>query len=270
MFSPDRSRWLRLQLKASRKFYKELSSPKVLRLSPHQIVKLDCPLSELKAMQYVREKTTVPIPKILKVFPITGNPDRVDIILKFVPGETLARAWHHLSPEQKRHITTELASYINQLRGLHPPKGGMVANTMHGPAYDHRLGSRPFGPFECIADFHTFVRQGAPHNGCGDEKVTLVHGRSGVFATKYSHADLSPENIIVKDGRIEAIIDWEFAGWWPEYWEYTKIRYGYLEYRADFYEKIDMLIQTYPDELAAEMALWKRWDSSSYDRDLYK
>ena len=114
------------------------------------------------------------------------------------------------------------------------------------------------------------MRQEALGVDCGDERVALVHDRSGKFVTKYSHADLSPENVIVKDGRIAAIIDWEFAGWWPEYWEYTKIWYGYREYRADFYKKLDGLIQTYPDELAAEMALWKRWDPFSYDRDLYE
>ena len=74
---------------------------------------------------------------------------------------------------------------------------------------------------------------------------------------------------MVKNGKIVAIIDWEFGGWCPEYWEYTKICYGYREYRADFYDLLDELVKTYPKELAAEAALCKRYDSFSYDTDLY-
>src|SRR3954452_13593451 len=37
-----------------------------------------------------------------------------------------------------------------------------------------------------------------------------------------THGDLHPRNIIVRDCRIVAILDWECAGFYPEYWEYTK------------------------------------------------
>lgn len=30
-------------------------------------------------------------------------------------------------------------------------------------------------------------------------------------------------NILVEGGRITGIIDWEYAGWYPEYWEYVKM-----------------------------------------------
>lgn len=270
MFSPTRSRWLRLRLRLSIQIYKECSSPKVRRLSPHRIVKFDRHLSEIKALELVAEKTTIPVPKIVEIHPIAGSADLVDVVYKFVPGETLARAWQHLGAEEKRRIVAQLADYIEQLRSLVPPEEGHVANVALGPAYDHRLGSRPFGPFKCIADFHTFVRQGSALDGDSDSEVRLVHGRFETLVTKFSHADLSPENVIVNKGEIVAILDWEFAGWWPEYWEYTKIHYGYRDYRADFYKELDNFVHKYPDELAAELALWKRYDTFSYDRDLYK
>lgn len=37
-----------------------------------------------------------------------------------------------------------------------------------------------------------------------------------------THGDLSPRNIIVQDNKITGLIDWEIAGWFPEYWEYVK------------------------------------------------
>lgn len=41
----------------------------------------------------------------------------------------------------------------------------------------------------------------------------------------FTHGDLRPANIIVKDGRVTAIIDWEMAGWYPDYWEFAKAFY---------------------------------------------
>jgi thiamine kinase-like enzyme len=38
----------------------------------------------------------------------------------------------------------------------------------------------------------------------------------------FTHGDLALHNIIVKDGHVNAIIDWEFSGWYPEHWDYCK------------------------------------------------
>lgn len=38
----------------------------------------------------------------------------------------------------------------------------------------------------------------------------------------FTHGDLSPRNIIVLNDKIVGIVDWEEAGWFPEYWEYVK------------------------------------------------
>ncbi len=39
-----------------------------------------------------------------------------------------------------------------------------------------------------------------------------------------THGDIAPRNILVDEsGRITGIIDWELAGWYPEYWEYANI-----------------------------------------------
>lgn len=41
------------------------------------------------------------------------------------------------------------------------------------------------------------------------------------FAVVFTHGDIAARNIIVRDGHIVALLDWEFAGWCPEYWEYV-------------------------------------------------
>ncbi len=39
--------------------------------------------------------------------------------------------------------------------------------------------------------------------------------------TVFTHGDLSSLNILVRGDKIVGIIDWERAGWYPSYWEYT-------------------------------------------------
>jgi aminoglycoside phosphotransferase (APT) family kinase protein len=41
------------------------------------------------------------------------------------------------------------------------------------------------------------------------------------LATVFRHGDVSVFNIMVKGGKVAALIDFEMAGFYPEYWEYT-------------------------------------------------
>ncbi|KAK6856449.1 hypothetical protein PG995_006636 [Apiospora arundinis] len=40
-------------------------------------------------------------------------------------------------------------------------------------------------------------------------------------ALVFTHGDLNPSNIFVRGDEVVGIIDWETAGWYPDYWEYT-------------------------------------------------
>ncbi len=41
------------------------------------------------------------------------------------------------------------------------------------------------------------------------------------YAIKLTHGDLNSFNIIINNDKIAGIIDWEMAGWYPDYWEFT-------------------------------------------------
>lgn len=41
--------------------------------------------------------------------------------------------------------------------------------------------------------------------------------RTSHYTTCFTHADLAPRNIIIiRNGRVAAILDWAIAGWYPE------------------------------------------------------
>ncbi|RYO83047.1 hypothetical protein DL766_002422 [Monosporascus sp. MC13-8B] len=37
----------------------------------------------------------------------------------------------------------------------------------------------------------------------------------------FTHGDFAMHNVLVHDGRVSGFIDWESAGWYPDYWEST-------------------------------------------------
>lgn len=201
-----------------------------VRISAGRIIKGSCETTELVALKYITEHTSVPLPKVLKVHRYNN---RLYIEMEYIRGIDLQAVWlgGHLSQDQKRHIMTEIADYVSQLRSLKPLYEGIVGSADLAACLDHRLGPYTFGPFAGHAEFHSFLRRHVPIENCtrvfGSE-VTNCHSRR--YQSRFTHADLCPRNIIVDDnGRVSAIIDWEFGGWYPEYWEYTKAHFGQID-----------------------------------------
>ncbi len=171
------------------------------------------------------QHTSVPVPSVIKIYR-DEDEECEDIVMQHVSGEPLAVAWPKMTEISKQAVVRELAGYMEQMRQLLPPQPGFVGSVSMGTGYDHRFGGDRFGPFNNMKDFHDYILR---HNSLDawkeESDVVQVHSKPTAYAAKFTHGDLVPSNIIVKDGKIAAIIDWETAGWFPEYWEYTKIHY---------------------------------------------
>lgn len=220
-------------------------------------------------MRYILQHTSIPIPKVLKIY---DNGDGTqDLVMDFIQGRTLNVVWSSLTRSEKENVTKELAGYISQLRDRQPSEKGVVGSLVPGSGYNHRLGSQRFGPFQSVTEFHQFIRRADILKERAQQiSVTHFHSNARSYVTKLTHRDLSLENIMIQDGKIASIVDWELCGWFPEYWEYIKIYFGYRQYRKDFSFMIDKILTTYPEELAVEGALLRRFDVSSYDTPLVK
>lgn len=146
----------------------------------------------------------------------------------------------------------------------------MVASAEGKACLDYRVGYTPVGPFETHAEFHSFLRGHIPLENCTQvygEKVTRCH--STEYRTCFAHADLALRNLIERDGKIVAVVDWALAGWYPEYWEYTKAHYG-LYNVPDWYAGLQRVMTRYDDELAAERVLWRLFDEPGVPRTWVK
>jgi len=176
-----------------------------------------------------------------------------------VPGKELHVAWRTMSEATKRWVVKQLKGYFDQLRALKPPIEGRVMSVTGGALRDgSRIGLQPFGPFQSHDDFHLFLRRNIRlekfETVANCEKIVSSHRQH--YATKFSHGDFAPRNVLVKsDGTIMAIIDWDSAGWFPEYWEYTKA--NFTPYAPDdWVESIGEMTGKYHDQLDGERQLY--------------
>lgn len=244
---------LRLRLWLGSKLFRSLG-PKTVRVSWHRVIKGPCDPPEIEAMQHIASHTTIPVPKVYAVHTDKGR--YLYIEMAYVKGKTLEAAWPALSTEQKSTITADLKQHLTCLRELKPPLDDMVSSAFQNPAYDCRIGYRFFGPIN-HDEFHSLARKHLRvediEASLGQEAATTHLRRH--YRTCFTHADLAPHNILVRHGRIAAIIDWGFAGWYPEYWEFTRAHYNYVS--EEWEEYLRLILPSYEVELTAERTLWR-------------
>jgi len=130
------------------------------------------------------------------------------------------------------------------------------------------LRSRPrFGPFGSIREFHLWLRDffdpGERNEEVDDEDWgrirKMVERQDGAWsAPVFTHGDLCPDNILIRDGQVVGIVGWEAAGWYPEYWEYTTAWLGSMT-RRSWQTSLSQFLDPYPEELEMERTRQKWW-----------
>ncbi|KAF7793918.1 hypothetical protein EIP86_005040 [Pleurotus ostreatoroseus] len=204
-------------------------------------------------MDYVARYTTIPVPRLHDVFTWQG---RTYIVMDYVKGVTLRNIWPRLSQQERRNAIQQLQGYIEQLRSLPPPDPDRVQGIDRKSCYDLRMRGE-YGPYDSVDAFHEawgykYIPDKYPKHREIFEKVA---GRS--WRIMLAHGDLGPHNILWRDGKIVAIIDWEFAGWLPEYWDYTRSWKSITPYGSgqEWWDMLQEVIPCYPDELEAEICV---------------
>ena len=209
---------------------------------------------ELDAIEFVHRFTTIPVPRIIDLQLDEQSSEFTWILMERIPGVQLGEAWPHLDQVGRARVAAELKGYLEELHSLRPPTAGWIGSCTGGPAYDHRIDNlAPCGPFKSVADFHDYLV--APIKKCPrPEWVTKYRQRlSDEHDTIFIHADLSRENILVdpSTGAITGIIDWEMAGFWPDWWEYRKAMQGARE--RWWAELVFQIMSQYEAETEADM-----------------
>jgi aminoglycoside phosphotransferase len=214
-------------------------------------------LSEAAALRLVAEKTTIPVPKVYCAF---QNKGITYIVMQRIDGEPIGKNWEAKPESERESLLEQLKGYFDQLRAIPHPRPATIAAADMGSLYDYRLpnGSPGYGPFNDKDEFHLFLRNNVKNvDGFQDEELKLKIERLISLQDEqhhkitFTHGDASSSNYLVKEGKVVAFIDFEMAGFLPEYWEYTTAM-NVNPYDEFWQKEIGKFLVSYPRELEME------------------
>ncbi|BGP11159.1 hypothetical protein JCM10049v2_007058 [Rhodotorula toruloides] len=190
--------------------------------------------SEAEVMRLVREDTTVPVPAVLGVA-VDAASGETFIYEELVDAPTLADAWDSLTPAEIKSITSDFSRCIAELAKIDVPANVLLGNynmSLHARVADSCHVTRSYRPeptLRTLVNFREWIRFEINRRSHSLNELSipadierfLAQGDIGLV-----HADLSAGNILVKSGRIAAIVDWAEAAWLPRIAEaYTLVTY---------------------------------------------
>lgn len=255
-----------LALKTTAKFYTRDGF--CVPISKHRIVKTGpfVHLTEAATMKFVAENTSLPVPKVYCSF---VRKNRAYIVMERIRGEEIPKSWKNLSDKSRQNIFAQLKHMLQELRAIKPPPDTGVESCTGGSLRDSRIPRAlpRLGPFKTIQDFHLWLREYLHPSEVQDREndqdwqdiKDMASKQDGPWPPPvFTHGDLNPFNILVRDDNVVGIVDWEFSGWYPHYWEYTSAWYGNLT-RIEWQGLLDRFLEPFPVELKMEMTRQKWW-----------
>lgn len=259
----------RIALKTWGRLYKRIGL--CMPISKKMIVKAGpfVDLTEAATMKYISENTSIPVPKVHCSF---VHKDCTYILMERVKGVSIGRVLHTLGDDGRQKVFAQLKRMMDEMRSLPPTPATGVQSCTGGSLFDSRIARNAdtrFGPFATIQDFHFWLRGGFRYNDHkhkermkseeGQEMADMEAMQDGPWPPPvFTHGDLNPTNILVHGQEVVAIIDWEFSGWYPHYWEYTAAWYGALLY-TKWQDDLAAFLETHPAELTMEITRQKWW-----------
>ncbi|KAH6850585.1 kinase-like domain-containing protein [Chaetomium sp. MPI-CAGE-AT-0009] len=191
--------------------------------------------SEAPTHHFINTQTDIPAPRVFAEW--LGPGKRQHYLLEGrAPGQTLGACWRQLSLDARVRLATQVAGYMSRLarqfrgRRMESVSGQVLPLNCFVPGAENPRG---FLKGRWATDdeiFNNEFRPGLRRKGHPEQLIRLVGITMppcrGQLAL--THCDLYVGNIMVDPARgdVTAIIDWESAGYWPEWFQYARITHG--------------------------------------------
>ena len=219
---------------------------------------------EARSMMAIRD-AGFPCPKVISVGehprPSIWSPPPVSILMTRIPGDTLDEVYDSLGPTERSMIFAEISTMLETMRAWTNPWGQRICSISGGPIRSIRVPNHRVEPCESEKEFHSYLLSAAsPHSFQTSEEFNTALELAKKLDDNhhrivFTHGDLATHNIMVDGGHVSGFIDWECAGWYPEYWEFTTpLRWpGRDPEGGGFFKRLGG--RHYEKELKSEMAL---------------
>lgn len=220
-------------------------------------------LEEVAAMQMARA-AGMPVPKVLSCGEHVGDPyNRVfSILMTRLPGISLENSGDPFEPDVEDPWIRESKLCLDSMRrGRAPSDQKRVCSVLGTPILSTRVPNHKMGPFTSEREFTQYLLSAAsPHSftskaDCDETFLRAKRIEQRPHRVTFTHGDFKAHNILVDDnGHLSGFLDWESAGWCPEYWEFTTaMRFG----RNSWWYQVAMWMggDHYLEELDADIAV---------------
>lgn len=243
----------------------EYTGRRVVQLGTSYIVKYgsNVTLTEGENLLFLKETRTIRVPEVFALYSEdhAASGRKVNyIIMECISGSSLDKCWDKLASADREIIVKEVRAYIDALRNIPAPGYfGCVSRqpfeesifwTPSGSGADQQ--QEISGPFQTETEFNAgLLHKYRYNNGSPHKAKFFARWLPAVFRDHkpvFCHADLQRKNIIWREDKSVVIIDWESAGWYPEYWEYALATFCCSGWRDDWHEYLSRMIREYPNE----------------------
>lgn len=179
--------------------------------------------TEYTTLQYLEQhKPDCPAPRPLGCMKMS----RISLIfLTYKPSTTLGEVWNKLDSDQKVSVRDQLDVFLTSIRSLPYIDGQLLGVAGEGCKDIRRHLRQSDKPIKTAAEFEDFLLSITRPGGL--VFVELLRQLSPSLSPTnivFTHGDLRPDNITVEMGDhgqcvITGLIDWEYSGFYPEYYE---------------------------------------------------
>lgn len=255
-------------------------SSKVVRVGDHFVAKYG-PQTRLRIQEglnmiFVSQNLTTPIPAVYALYEENG---KGYLLMQYVAGQTLEHLWPSLQPDERRVILSKLRGILDDMRSLPPPSPPFYGSVDYGPLpyflfWTPEPQKEVNGPFLNERDFCLGLveklRQIRAENNQHMSRVEWLRKHLPASLTghppTFTHGDIQKKNIMIErisrpdvldieDGFNLVILDWEDAGWYPNYFEYFLCYTGFF-WDDDWPQIIETCLDPFPVETSIVIQIY--------------
>lgn len=238
--------------------------------------------NEGNALLFIEENMDISAPRLYAMYRDSPS-GHLYLVMEYIQGVDLESLWSSLSGEAKSSISTQLRLMFAKMRSFNPPHdfiGGVCGGGIPDPVFETETPDASInGPFRAAEEVGLALalasrkyweetgRRGWLSSFLSRHLAAALKG----YKVRFTHGDLHMRHILVEkvltepsaestgvkaaeanqhwSYRVQGIVDWESAGWYPAYWEYASA-VARFQSESDWPETLDTIIKPYPLELS--------------------
>ncbi|KAF1848650.1 kinase-like protein [Cucurbitaria berberidis CBS 394.84] len=264
------------EIHSSKEFMSDQEARMVVGVGEHFVVKYGEGVDLIEGETILHlESTVVPTPRIYAWFQDQSTKKNY-IIMERIKGQVLASMWSDIPKVTKEAIATRLRSILNDMRKLPSPDQDYPFCSVGRRGLPDGIfwtsdPAAPFaGPFKTEQELNEAMIAKYRQDGMSTERGNYY---SRVFQqlfrdhpAVFTHGDLQRKNIMIRDLGDEnkepdiVLIDFEYSGWYPSYWEYSRAIYACGRWSDDWNLSVETFLKpAYVEYAWTELLLRELW-----------